>query len=272
MLGQAGRVSDLPELSLTPLGGALVDGILEVDLKERWMQPAHLVGAAAVAQLCAARGVGFRLRVGPRRTSYASRMHLGAVVADLGGGHDLPAVPERARQRDLLEVTSLTSPDGTRRLAALVREKVLGRDPAAADALYECLTELGLNVQEHSGTSGFVAAQTLLRRDEVLFAVADCGRGLAGTLAVRGARTDREAVGLALQGVSRLDEPDRGLGLPTMVRLVGRLAGSLQLVSGRAAAVTSGGEAEHRESRTPFTGTLVQGRIRLGIPPVSTGP
>jgi len=258
-------VRDLAELSLTPLSGRLVEGTVEVDLRDGWLQPGHLVGVAALAQSCASRGRPFRLAVGPTRTSYASRMHLGAVLSQLGAGHALPPVPERARERDLLEVTPLVSPDGTRRLAALVRDKVLAQDPEAAGALYACLTELGLNVQEHAGTTGFAAAQTLLRREEVLFAVADCGRGLAGTLALRGATNDREAVELALRGVSRLDAPDRGLGLRTMVALVGRLGGSLSLISGGAVALAGRAGVRYRESRTPFAGTLVQGRVRLGI-------
>jgi len=99
----------------------------------------------------------------------------------------------------------------------------------------------------------------------VLFAVADCGRGLAGTLAVRGATNDREAVELALRGVSRLDTPDRGLGLGRMLSLVGRLGGSVSLISGTAVALAGGEVARYRESRTPFGGTLVQGRVRLGV-------
>ena len=251
---------DLPELSLTPLRSRAVAGVLEVDLRDGWLQPAHLVGVAALAQACAG---ALRLRVGPTRTSYAARMHLGVVLSALGAQHELPSVPERARERDLLEVTPLTSADGTRRLAELVRGKVAERDERAADALYECLTELGANVQEHSGTTGFAAAQTLVRRREVLFAVADSGRGLAGTLASRGARTDAQALQLALRGVSRLDAPDRGLGLRTMTGLVDRLGGSLALVSGAASAVAAGPDEQHREARTPFAGTLVQGRISL---------
>lgn len=251
----------MPELSLTPLRARCAGGVVEVDLRDGWLQPGHLVGVAARAQSCAG---ALRLRVGPSRRSYAARMHLGVVLTGLGAEHDLPAVPERARERDLLEVTPLTSAEGTRRLAELVRGKVLERDLPAADALYACLTELGANVQEHSGTTGFAAAQTLVRRQEVLFAVADSGRGLRGTLAARGARSDEEALRLALRGVSRLDAPDRGLGLRTMTALVDRLGGALTLVSGRAAVVAAGRRERHRASPTEFPGTLVQGRIRLG--------
>ena len=251
---------DLPELSLSPLRRQVVDGVVEVDLRDGWLQPGHLVGVAALAQ--ALRG-GLRLRVGPTRTSYASRMHLGQVLSGLGAQHDLPAVPERRRERDLLEVTPLGSVDGTRRLAELVHGKVRGRDERAAGALYECLTELGLNVQEHSGTTGFAAAQTLPQRQVVLFAVADSGCGLAGTLAGRGARTDADAVELALRGVSRLDAPDRGQGLRSMADLVARLGGSLSLVSGDAQALAVGERRRQRRPRTGFAGTLVQGRIHL---------
>ena len=58
---------------------------------------------------------------------------------------------------------------------------------------------------------------------------------MRATLAHRGADTDERALDLAtLEHVSQFDEPDRGRGLPTAVRLVTGQRGSLYLASGTA--------------------------------------
>src|SRR3954468_15680302 len=81
-----------PAARLQSLAGGAADGDYLLDLSGvSWLDPLHLVGVAAVAQLAAVRGSRLRLR-GLRATQagYASRMHLGAIVERFGGSHDLP--------------------------------------------------------------------------------------------------------------------------------------------------------------------------------------
>lgn len=90
------------------------------------------------------------------------------------------------------------------------------------------------------------------------FAVADEGIGLRASLTHRGATTDAEATELAVGGVSRVAEPGRGQGFPTMRRITEDSGGRLEVVTG---------EVHWMRSRvtglaTPYNGTLIQGTIR----------
>ena len=246
-----------PRLSCRAVGGAV-----ELDLGDTWLEPRDLAGAAALASRYRRAGTPFRVHVGPSLAGYASRMRLGRVLEELGAAHDLPSVTARPRATDLLEVTRLRTGDDARALAALVHEQVRAVDAAAAGALWECLTELGANVQEHADAIGYAAAQTRPSTGEVLFAVVDAGRGLRATLAHRGAATDLQGIELALSGTSRLAEPDRGRGLPSTLRLVRELAGSLYLATGEAATRAGAGASETSVLAEPFPGTMVQGRVR----------
>ncbi|ROP26515.1 hypothetical protein [Pseudokineococcus lusitanus] len=233
----------------------------------RWVDPAHLAGAAAVAARHAAAGSPLRV-VGPVRPDqrrYAARMHLGRVLDDLGVPHDLPDdVPERDRTLDLLEVRRVVGEDDAVALAVLVHGRTATTDPEAAAALHTGVAEVAQNVADHAGATGYVAAQVLPSAGLVRFAVADGGLGLRCTLADRGARGHRHALHLALDGTSRLPDPTRGAGLVGVVREVTRLRGSLYLASGSAAVrVTGAGRHVRADSalRTPFAGTLVEGVV-----------
>ncbi|WP_298803432.1 hypothetical protein [uncultured Pseudokineococcus sp.] len=233
----------------------------------RWVDPAHLVGVAALAARHA--GAGARLRVvGPSRPDqrrYAARMHLGRVLDELGVEHDLrDVVPEADRALDLLEVRPVATEADALALARLVHARTAPGDPVAAEALFTGVAELAANVADHAQATGYVAAQVLPAAGCVRFAVADGGLGLRSTLAGRGARGARHALHLALDGTSRLDDPTRGVGLVTVVHEVGRLRGSLFLASGSAAVRTSRPPSARRPVRTdgvlrsPFGGTLVE--------------
>ena len=238
-----------------------------LDLTARsWVDPAHLVAAATLAHAHAAADLPLRV-LSPREADphhYAGRMHLGRVLDDLGVEHDVPTgVLEHDRHADLLEVRPVTSEDDARALAALVATKVRPDSAPASDALYSCVAEMALNVADHAGAVGYVAAQTLPQVGAVKFAVADAGRGLSATLSVRGASSDDDAVSMALSGRSRLDAPGRGTGLPTTLRELTALEGSLFLLSGGAAVTGSGSGRVRQPVVVPFPGTLVQGVLRL---------
>ncbi|MEJ5913546.1 hypothetical protein [Pseudokineococcus sp. 1T1Z-3] len=236
----------------------------------RWVDPAHLVGVAAVAARHA--GAGTPLRVlgpsQPDQRRYAVRMHLGRVLDDLGVPHDLTEqVRHLDRARDLLEVRRVVTEEDAVVLARLVHDRTAAGDPVAAQALFTGVAELAANVADHAQADGYVAAQVLPVAGYVRFAVADAGLGLRRTLTGRGARGSLHALHLALDGTSRLDDPTRGVGLVTVADEVGRLRGSLFLASGTAAVRVSrdDGDRGRRPAtragstlRSPFGGTLVE--------------
>lgn len=253
------------ELSSALAAVGVRDDAATVDLRHvTWFDPLLLVAVASMAHGAYRRGRRFRLRgpADPDRASYAARMRLGHTLDRLGADHDLPRVSERDRRGELLEVSMLAGPADVRDLAALVHDKVRDADRIAAAALYQSLCEIGGNVPEHSGTQGFMAAQTLRHAGQVRFAVADSGVGLLGTLRGRGAVDDEHALTLALSGVSSLPGPERGQGLSSTLHLVSELGGSVALASGQAAVVASG-PGRHRLSAPAFTGTLFGAHVAV---------
>jgi hypothetical protein len=228
-----------------------------------WLDPLHLVGAAAIAQLAAAGSCRLRLsglRGNP--AGYASRMHLGAIVEHFGGSHDLPVSRREIDRSDsLLEVTELATSGDVRQLSALVYDRVAGHDADIAHALHTALAEIGANVCEHSGTVGFMAAQTLPSQGVLRFAVADAGAGLLGTLGGQGAEDDRMAITMALSGTSRKQGPGRGTGLPTAVSVVSRLGGEVLLATGSALATANARGRRHTELPNRFVGTMFEGWV-----------
>lgn len=255
-----------PAARLRSLAVAVADGELVLDLSGvSWLDPLHLVGAAAIAQLAADRGSRLRLR-GLRGSpaGYASRMHLGAIVEHFGGSSDLPAsVRELDRSDSLLEVTELATGSDVRLLSGLVYDRVAGHDPDIAHALHTALAEIGANVCEHSGTVGFMAAQTLPSQQVLRFAVADAGAGLWGTLAGQGAEDDRMAITMALSGTSSKEGPGHGTGLPTAVTVVSRLGGEVLLASGSALTTANARGRRHDELFQPFVGTIFEGWVPI---------
>jgi hypothetical protein len=254
----------MPAARLQSLAIRLADGDVVLDLSGlSWLDPLHLVGAAAIAELAAARGSRLRLsglRGNP--AGYASRMHLGAIVEHFGGSHDLPACErEFDRSDSLLEVTQLVTGTDVRQLSALVYDRVAGHDVAIARALHTALAEIGSNVCEHSGTVGFMAAQTLPSQGVLRFAVADAGAGLLGTLASQGAGDDRMAVTMALSGTSRKQGLGHGTGLPTAVTVVSRLGGEVLLASGSEVTTANARGRCHAGLSSGFVGTLFEGWV-----------
>jgi hypothetical protein len=240
------------------------DGMRVVDLREvGWVDPVHLVAVAAVAEAAHRDGLGFRLRgpTAPDRSRYASRMRLGALVAELGGTHDLPDVAAVSAAEHLVEVARLRTPSDVVRLADLVHDRVAELDAELAHALHQGVAEIGQNVCDHAQSIGFVAAQTIPRRGELRFAVADPGVGLLATLRGQGADSDRRAIELALHGVSRFDR--RGTGLPSTVAAVNRLGGYLYLASGASSAMLTRARRSMSDGAS-FHGTLVEGRVPTG--------
>lgn len=254
-----------PDALLARLRPVRVDGRVRVDLDGLdWVPPAVMVATAALAHRSRTQGIDFEL-TGPNRPDaahYVARMRLGRVLAELDAGHDLPEVREHDRQEDLIEVTGMDSPSAVERLARMVFRKLRPRGVELAGALHRSVAEIGENVMDHSGTIGYLAAQTLPRRRQLLIAIADAGVGMRATLAHRGAESDEHAIMLATQDrVSRYDEPDRGRGLPSALELIAREAGSLYIASGTAAIRHFPTTRRYLAAEDGFAGTIVEARI-----------
>jgi hypothetical protein len=242
------------------------DGVLTVDLSGlEWVPPSAIV--ATIAQAARARAVGrdFAVR-GPagELSSYAARMRLGRMLDALGVHHDLPHRRERDQSEHLLELREIDSGDAADRLAALVYRKTRSLDAALAKALHQSVGEIADNVPDHAASLGFLVAQTLPRRRQLWLAVGDAGVGMYATLAARGARDDEDAIVLATkERVSRFDDPDRGFGLPTALRLIKGRGGSVYIASGTASVRHFPRTRRFLSSPSAYPGTLVEARIAL---------
>ncbi|WP_143168043.1 hypothetical protein [Jatrophihabitans endophyticus] len=243
------------------------DGRLVVDLTGvRTIRPVHMVAVLARARAAREDGLAFHLD-GPALRDpgvYAARMRVGSSIERLGGTHTLPTdIVEHDRARSLLEVSSIATRDEVRALAKLVHGKVTPVDPALANALWEGICEIGMNVQEHAETVGYVAAQTMPNLGELRFAIGDAGRGILSTLRPRGATDHRTAIDLALSGVSRHLEADSGTGIRETTRLVTELSGAVLLASGDAEVVVGETTRTARVNAASFSGTLFEATIPL---------
>lgn len=242
------------------------DGVLDLRTVD-WVRPAVMVGVAALAHRAQDEGAAIEVRAPtrPEPAGYAARMWLGRVLSDLGVSHDLPASSRERDQRDhLIEVTVVDGDPAAARLAELVFRKVRSVDLSLAKALHGSVAEIGANAPEHSGTIGFMAAQTLPRRNELLLAVGDAGVGIRATLAHRGAADDEQAIELATrERVSRFDEPDRGSGLPTAIKLITGQRGSLYIATGASSIRHFGKTRRYLASTRPYCGTILEARIPL---------
>jgi hypothetical protein len=88
---------------------------------------------------------------------------------------------------------------------------------------------------------------------------------MLATLAGRGAVDDEDAIVLATRDhVSRLDDPSRGVGLPTALRLVNGRGGSVYIASGAASVRHFPRTRRFLRSPSPYPGTLVEARIPIG--------
>ncbi|MDQ2838173.1 MAG: hypothetical protein M3Y42_05145 [Actinomycetota bacterium] len=230
-----------------------------------WLDPVHLVGIAATAHLAARQGSRLRLTgLEDDQAVYAARMHLGQVIEQFGGEHELPVVREHDRHDSLLEIQPLRTREDVRQLTALVYDKVAAESGEVAHALHLALAEVGSNVCDHSRTIGFMAAQTIAEHGVLRFAVADSGVGLLGTLAGLGATDDQAALRMALSGTSRTQAPGHGNGLTAAVEIVSSLDGEVLLASGDAATSSNAHGRQQRMLGARFQGTIFEGSVPAG--------
>jgi hypothetical protein len=266
-----------PDDLLTRLRPSFHHHGLSVDLGGLdWVTPTVIVAVAAQAQLAAAHGVPFRVHAprGRDPARYAARMRLGRMLTAAGAAHDLPDVAEHDQSEHLVELARIETEGDAARLARLVDRKVRPHDPELARALHGSIGEVGANVPDHAITVGFMAAQTMRRRRTLVVAVADAGPGLLATLAAAGAADHEQAIEYATTpAVSQFADPSRGTGLPTTLRLIAGVGGSVYIASGdrsiRHHAHTRRFGAVHGGDYV-YPGTIVEVRIPLDRRPAAT--
>jgi hypothetical protein len=182
-----------------------------------------------------------------------STRHLEQLFVLDGSPRTTIRTPKKA-EAVLLEATPIRAIGDIHRVVARVKARTdrllvsrLGYNVLAADRFTVALAEICQNIVDHSGSEGFVAAQSYASarpgdRPMIRLAVADVGMGVRRSLAARyasrhpGTWDDRTAVRLAFRRwVSRFDEPGRGLGLKLVAEMVRGWGGRLLLRSGTAA-------------------------------------
>lgn len=244
--------------------------VARIDLRlAEWVEPIGLVAVAAFAERETRKGRDVVLS-GPLRPDlarYLSRMRLGRALDALGQTHDLPAVNEWATGSRLVELRRFTGAGESDELAAMLLERTASV-PRVANALHQCVAEIGANVPEHSGRLwGYVAAQTTYRDTVVQWAVADAGRGVAAGFAPDQELDDAEALDLTLgQGVSRTGLTGHGRGLQKAKTLVTGLAGSVHMASGTAYRTAFRAASSFGSATYAYPGTLLQGTFPIPGP------
>lgn len=152
----------------------------------------------------------------------------------------------------LLGVTAVKDPADVHRIVSRVKARTdrllvegLGYNFLAADRFTVAVAEICQNIVDHSGSTGFAAAQLYAPKTGRKFlklAVGDAGVGMRKSLAPRFAGghprrwDDREALHMAFRrGVSRFEDPGRGLGLKLVAEMVRGWQGRFLVRSGTAA-------------------------------------
>lgn len=143
------------------------------------------------------------------------------------------------------------------RLEGVARGQVLA-------ALLESVYEIADNVRYHSKAAGGVMAAQVYGQESderrVTVAIGDVGVGIRRSLLESGRYEpvdDVHAIRLALkEDVSAIDDPGRGVGLPTTLETTTGLGGTMVVRSGAASRriYRSGARNSHGE---PVTGTIV---------------
>jgi|SRR4051794_37364304 hypothetical protein len=244
------------------------DHWIQIDLRRlTFAEPVGLTAIAAFTeeQLRAGHRVLVQTPEDASVARYLARMRLDETLAALGAEVDLPPVRARHLDHVLLEVTRFDGHRGAGALAHMVHTLIAPYDIEAANALHNGLCEAGINVVDHSRRDGgFLAAQITHNSQRLSFAVSDSGIGLLRSLSGKGARTDADALRMAIRpGISEHDDPGRGVGLSDMVRELSRLGGRLHLTSGRSSLLARGTSEEEHVWPQTVTGTHLQGVIPL---------
>lgn len=256
---------------LAMMGRPLRDGDVEIDISDlRRVLPASLVSLTAMVDLWKKQGREVRF-TGISECpilSYLQRMDFlsscRVEMTEAFRRHDSKGrfVPVKrvALETDLLaaEVAACLAPGG---------EDFNHPNAGLYDMITYVLTEVGNNIRQHSSGTGYAAAQVNREEGFVRMAFADNGMGILKSFRMVEApwsmnATDTEAIAKALEPrVScKAGEPNEGVGLTLVSRLVSKMGGALLVVSGTGMAkFFIGGERslETFPGGTSYQGTLV---------------
>lgn len=228
-----------------------------------FVEPLALVGTIAMleGQRAAGQQVTFTAPANSNVENYLSRMHYGAALDELGIAHSLRPVRERALGSELLELQKISGEYAGEQVANLVEGKLRdsGADAQIRESLHSAICETVNNVAYHAEVDhGYVAAQSMAGR--VLFAIADAGIGLKGSIAKKMVvDDDRNAIELAtVANVTSTGEQGRGQGLTDVVETAIGLGGFVVIASGDAIFSYRGDTVTKRGASAPFNGTLIQ--------------
>lgn len=171
---------------------------------------------------------------------------------------DLPTVRKDATLdgETLVALTRFTSADDVRDVVRILQNRIVQGD--LRTSMQKIASEAAINVSDHAlSDHGYAVAQIYPRSTRLQLAIADCGVGVLRTLAKRGARTDLEALKMAIAGHSERDSGGgEGEGLPTLVRELKKSRSRGEMVSGRAKVNLGPGKSWCIPSGS-FQGTLI---------------
>ena len=178
--------------------------------------------------------------------NYLARMDFDRFVRDRCpdvSGCALPRVRHAERRDVLVELQWFGAGDNLTALEDLLFARLRNDvSPQVLAALIESFWEISGNTRYHSGAAGGVVVAQVYKRgwqDERMdLAIGDAGIGIRASLLNSGRYApsdDGEAIQLALEyQVSAIDDPGRGVGLPTTAELVQGLLGTMKVRSGAA--------------------------------------
>jgi len=200
---------------------------------------------------------------------YASRMHLGSVLDELGVAHCLPTVRESDRSNRLVELTSFSAGDTSapEKLTQLMQERCdLNGVPAdVADEIAGHIYELCNNTVAHAACeTAWLCAQSY-QQSRLEFVVADAGRGIRASLAGTEFECENHADSITTavrRRTSSIGRPmHHGVGLSSVLNYTQEMSGMTAVRSGDAIVQFAG--ASYAASTLELSGTIVGCSIRF---------
>ncbi len=243
----------------------LVDGVTNVlSLRElEFIDPYGLVGLFTL--LRHSRRIAHRIALYlPRSTSvrhYLQRSNLLPLSMEIAEilPRDMHRLIADRQEEWLLQMTPVVQEDDVAEVVARVMDKVqemltksLALSSRSLVKFCGALSELCQNIPQHSQDWGVVVVQTYRRADGERFvhlALGDLGIGLRGSLAQKYPVEQWSEVDVikaaVTQGISRMADEGRGLGLAQVKATVQSLGGTLHIRSGVARVFIRGDEELH---------------------------
>jgi len=231
----------------------------------KWVGPAQMVSLAAYAQMLSFQGYA-PVFVPPEDmgvANYMSRMGVRYVLEQLHIESYLPIVKanKSLNQESLVELQSFSDESEITSLIEIILNRGLPLE--VVEPLCVALSEMGNNVAQHARVDfGFIAAQVTNNGNNLKFAVADSGVGVLGTLKGKGAKSHRQALEMAVAGVSEMNGTGRGQGFSAMRKAISSVGGVAHLLTGDTMATWRANQGVSYETYfQSFQGTIFDAMI-----------